>query len=183
MKNLYTSINLTEEEKKVAEELFSEDDPFIVLAKIYENNLKASKSKILSFYMNRSDVMIDLMKKTIAREENTRCYVSRPGVRINLTKDDKFNNSIGVLSVPKCFHDRVLCFVRNVFMINESSMEIRNLVFDPMDTKDQYNFAGCMRLQIKYKHEKDFESKNDTFRPRNVGGSVCHGGCGGVRRS
>ena len=57
MKNLYTSINLTEEEKKVAEELFSEDDPFIVLAKIYENNLKASKSKILSFYMNRSDAM------------------------------------------------------------------------------------------------------------------------------
>ena len=35
MKNLYTSINLTEEEKKVAEELFSEDDPFTVLAKIY----------------------------------------------------------------------------------------------------------------------------------------------------
>lgn len=165
MKNLYTSINLTEEEKKVAEELFSEDDPFIVLAKIYENNLKASKSKILSFYMNRSDAMIDLMKKTIAREENTRCYVSRPGVRINLTKDDKFNNSIGVLSVPKCFHDRVLCFVRNVFMINESSMEIRNLVFDPMDTKDQYNFAGCMRLQIKYKHEKDFESKFKELNP------------------
>ena len=55
MKNLYTSINLTEEEKKVAEELFSEDDPFIVLAKIYENNLKASKSKIYDRFNEKNN--------------------------------------------------------------------------------------------------------------------------------
>lgn len=63
MENLYTSITLTKEEEKAVEEFFTEKDPYEILNKIYEKELKAVTKNILHFFINQSDITIDLNKK------------------------------------------------------------------------------------------------------------------------
>lgn len=164
-KKLYTSIQLTKEEEKEAEKFFDEEDPYQVLEKIYGNELKTVTKKVLNISMNSSIIFIDLNRKKMTSEKNIRFYVNRQGVRIYLARNEKFKNCIGLLAVPKCFSDKILYFVKGVFISSETAMEVKDMVFDPIDVKDRYNFAGCNLSQLLYICEEDFINQFKQLNP------------------